>query len=339
MKSAKAKNLFQLAKLGVPVPYFQVIQHGDPLPSFYPNFDYAVRSAPFVSMAGILDSVLNVPVDKVPAAIDKVFASWGSQLAQKYRQLKKMSDDLQMEVIVQAIVSPKSGYAGILHTSNPVTGKKGFTGSFVRNGFADNLCKGIESGEDIKNLHPQLLQEIYIIADTIERYYGFPQDIEFVIDSSEKIWVVQVRDAQLTDYAFFNWCSQVDGGKEIAAKYAHVFDIEKCVELQSGEKPVAVCVGVSGDIVDGEIGHNVLVLDTSNISEFTRIYEVQNIILLNGNIHNHFAVEARKAKKNCVIWPNAPKSGKIWIHVQSGQVFLEKPVGSFENKMKKKFGK
>lgn len=339
MKSPKSKNLKELAILGVPVPYFEVVQIGEQCGPLHPEWLYAVRSAPFVSMAGILDSILNVGAENVPLAIEKIFGSWNNPIAQKYRKMKNMNDEIQMEVIIQRIVSPyNGGIAGIIHTCNPVTGEKGVSGSYVKNKFADELCKGVEVGDDIENLHREHLYLIKEYSARIEKHYQFPQDIEFVIDSSGKFWVVQVRPAQLTDYGFYNWCSWVDGGKEIAAKYADVFDIEKCWELDGGsEMPIAICTGVSGEVLEGEIGKDVAVLNAANIADFPFIFAYDNIILQDGDIHNHFAVEARKAKKNCVIWQNPPKSGEVWIHIQSGKVFTEKPKTKIVNKFKKKY--
>lgn len=339
MKSPKSKNLKAMQEAGINVPPFFVIEPTDTV--LAASGKYAVRSAPYISMAGVLNSVLDVDGENLPTVVAEVFASWNSDLARKYRDFKKISYDVAMEVIVQNIVSPLGGYAGIAHTCDPVRGWLGMDGVFVEGEFANELCEGKISGTDCveKAFPSRLYGKLMTLCQQVEKYYGFPQDIEWVIDVNEKIWLVQTRPAQLTDYAFFSWVFWQEDVRGVLYQYGAAYNIEKCVELVSSDtKPIGKCVGVSGDTIQGEIGKDVLVLDGGIISEFPKMLAAQNIILRSGNEHNHFAVEARKIGKNCVIWSNVPESGYIWIDVKSGCVFDAPPSNAvFENKLQKKF--
>lgn len=332
MKGKKSLALQRMKNFGIPVPDFSVVQYGESV-EVDGGKKYAVRSSPYISMAGILDSILDVDGEKVPAAIEKVFASWNTPFAVKYRNVLNIPHNLQMEVIVQEIVNPKvdGGFAGIIHSTNPVTGI-GISGSYVDGEFADNLCKGGVNGNDIKELSWSKIDLLKDLAYLVEAHEGFPQDIEYVYNG--RFWLVQTRPAQLTDIAFFRWVFSNVDPKAKLAKFGKHFKIDNCVELISSDiDPIAKCVGVSGNIVEGVVGKDIKVMG-SNVEEFPNIANYNNIILVNGNINNHFAVEARKAKKNCVIWPNPYIGSYVWIDVQSGYVFDRKPNAVFENKLK-----
>lgn len=331
----KSENLMKMKKFGVPVPDFFVLEYGQSLPDLDGGL-YAVRSNPFISMAGILDSILNVQVKDIQNAIDKVFASWNSPLAVKYRKYKGMGDNLQMSVIIQKMVFPTvdGGFAGIYHTVDPVTGVD-TNGSYVDGEFAENLCLGTVEGKDIEFLPYPLYLELWGYGDKLEKLEGFPQDIEFVYDGKQ-FWFVQNRAAQLTDIAFFKWALRQTNSSEIIAKFGHHFNIDNCVELIFTDiPPIDKCIGVSGTILEGVVGKDIVVLDGGNIQDFSAVQSHQNIILKKGNINNHFAVEARKGKKNCVIWNNPTLGVYVWIDVQSGCVFDSKPNAVFENELKK----
>lgn len=330
----KSENLLKMKKAGIPVPHFFVLEYGEQLPELDGGL-YAVRSNPHVSMAGILDSVLNVEVKDIPDAINKVFASWNNPLAIKYRKYGGMADDLQMSVIIQEMVFPTvdGGFSGIIHSVNPVTGI-GISGTYVDGGFADDLCKGVVNGNDIKELPFGMFCGLRDFSEKVENFEGFPQDIEFVYDG--RIWLVQTRAAQLTDIAFYYWAFSNVNPHEKIEKYGKHFNIENCVELVSSDvHPIAKCIGVSGNILEGVVGEDIVVLDGGNIQDFSAVQSHQNIILKKGNINNHFAVEARKAKKNCVIWNNPTLGAYVWIDIQSGCIFDTKPNAVFENKFKK----
>ena len=338
MKGLKSLGLKKMQENGIPVPDFFVVQYGEKIPPVDNNFKYAVRSSPFVSMAGILDSILEVDGENIENAVEKVFASWNSALAVKYRKFKNMPSEIAMEVIIQKIIYPTvdGGFSGIYHTVNPVTGI-GDSGSYVDGEFAENLCLGSVEGLDIEILPFPLYLELYSYGYKLENLEGFPQDIEFVYDGT-KFWFVQNRPAQLTDIAFFRWAFGQPNVKEVVEKYGKKFNVDNCIELVSADvDPIGRCLGVSGTILEGIVGEDIVILDGGNAKEFSAVQSNENIILRKGNVDNHFAVEARKAKKNCVIW-NVPEQfeGKyVWIEIQSGYIFDTKPLNPiFKNNIK-----
>ncbi len=335
----KSENLLKLIKFGIPVPNFVVVEMGDPLPNLDGGKTYVVRSNPKISMAGILDSKLNVSSANVSNAVEEVFESWNTPLAKQYRKFKNISDELAMSVIIQKQVNAcvDGGFSGILHTVNPVTGVN-ISGSYVDGDFAENLCTGITAGKDIFDLPANYLTDLQNLAEKVEKFEGFPQDIEFVFDGF-KLLCVQMRPAQLTDWAFFTWLMRQENQQELLSKFGKFFDVNRCYELvDTNVSPVDKCIGVSGAVLEGIVGEDIVVLSGGNIKDFSAVQSNQNIILRKGNIDNHFAVEARKGKKNCVIW-DVPEHfmGKfIWVEIKTGYVFTERPELN-ENSFKNKF--
>ncbi|MFH1333221.1 MAG: PEP/pyruvate-binding domain-containing protein [archaeon] len=93
-------------------------------------------------------------------------------------------------VIVQKQIKPH--YSGVLFTKHPIRG--GFLLEYV-SGHLSKMVSGKEPSHKVFNkgkLKGKFL-EVYKIGKQIEQYYGTPQDIEFIIDEKNKVWIVQSR--------------------------------------------------------------------------------------------------------------------------------------------------
>ena len=186
-----------------------------------PDAAVAVRSSataedlPFASFAGLQDSFLNISgADAVVESVRRCWASLWTERAVAYRSTNGISHrEVGLAVVVQDVVAATT--AGVLFTANPVTGTRTETvidasagpgqavvsGSVNPDHFVVDTATGrvlLRSPERPPAGRPPALddariRELTALADTIQRLFGAPQDVEWVIDASGKIWVTQSR--------------------------------------------------------------------------------------------------------------------------------------------------
>ncbi len=161
---------------------------------------YAVRSSGIAedsaaqSMAGVFRSELQVPLPDVPAAMRRVLASYGAAAG-------AMGVLHRGGVIVQSMVEAE--YAGVLFTCDP--GNAGAMliewvvglGEALASGRATPgaLRVGRISGMPIETAVPCPLDmaPLVALAQTIERLFGSPQDIEWAF-ANGSFHILQARD-------------------------------------------------------------------------------------------------------------------------------------------------
>ncbi|CAH0194464.1 Prodigiosin synthesizing transferase PigC [Arthrobacter sp. Bi26] len=181
----------------------------------------AVRSSataedlPFASFAGQQDSFLNISgADAVVESARRCWASLWTERAVAYRCANAISHrDVGLAVVVQDVVAAAT--AGVLFTANPVTGTRTETvidasagpgqavvsGSVNPDHFVVDTATGrilLRSPERTAarrrpSLDDARIRELTALGDTVQRLFGAPQDMEWVIDAAGKIWVTQSR--------------------------------------------------------------------------------------------------------------------------------------------------
>ena len=181
----------------------------------------AVRSSataedlPFASFAGQQDSFLNISgADAVVESARRCWASLWTERAVAYRSANAISHrDAGLAVVVQDVVAATT--AGVLFTANPVTGTRTETvidasagpGQAVVSGSVnpDHFVVDTATGRILlrspdgtaarrrPSLDDARIRELTALGDTVQRLFGAPQDVEWVIDAAGKIWVTQSR--------------------------------------------------------------------------------------------------------------------------------------------------
>ena len=174
----------------------------------------AVRSSataedlPDASFAGQQDTVLGVAgTDAVLDAVRRCWASLWNDRAVAYRQTHGVSTrGLRLAVVVQRMVQAES--AGVLFTADPITGRRRRAAIEAVRGLGEQLVSGAvnpdrymvntRSGAVLDRrgdiLSDAQLRELAALGARIEKHFGRPQDIEWAIDATRKIWIVQSRD-------------------------------------------------------------------------------------------------------------------------------------------------
>ncbi len=186
-----------------------------------PSTVVAVRSSataedlPFASFAGQQDSYLNVSGgDAVVQYVRRCWASLWTERAVHYRSANCISHrKVALAVVVQDFVA--AAQAGVLFTANPVTGVRTATvidasagpgravvsGSVTPEHFlvetASRRILQHTAQQNLRRPRPGLtdaqVRDLTALADRVQRLFGAPQDVEWVIDRSGKVWVTQSR--------------------------------------------------------------------------------------------------------------------------------------------------
>lgn len=200
-----------------------------------PNHTYAVRSSALcedgseASFAGQFETLTRVRVEDICSAVMKVAESAASARVEGYtrhigRDSGEGGDDTdasacgekteedtpgvsssqavsKIAIVIQRFVDP--AFAGVLFTSDIITGKDDYLiGNFVR-GEGEKLVSGIENAEAFRigairrsyegpsEMKPYA-GKLGKYCKQIRRYYGVPMDIEWAV-SKKKVYILQAR--------------------------------------------------------------------------------------------------------------------------------------------------
>ena len=211
----KAKNLKVLEDNGFQVPKFKIVYPGEEIDfSYFDSELFAIRSndahedGEKFSYAGQFLTVLNVPRSGVKNAVNSVIESYKNRYYEEKLGIK--SEDKLSGVIIQEMVD--SEYSGVLFTSNP----KGILNEMVivvGRGLGSNVVE--DKTETITYHHykdtatykegnafvfpEELVKELEITGEKIEKLFGKPMDIEFAV-RDRKIYILQAREITSLDF-------------------------------------------------------------------------------------------------------------------------------------------
>lgn len=191
------------------------------------------------SFAGLMDSYLNIPQDKISDTIKCVWASAYSVRALVYRNKKGLSfTDISAAVIIQSMINSES--SGVVFTSDPenssgsivivagyglgegivqdsvetdtyrvnkMSSSITYEISIKRSRIVMNTLDGTESEElskDMSSKHvlsDKQILELSEAARSIEKSFGLPQDVEWAFDKDGMLYILQSRPVIFTNKA------------------------------------------------------------------------------------------------------------------------------------------
>ena len=192
---------------------------------------YAVRSSALnedgaeASFAGQYETLTDVPKDGIFDAVTKVAESAESARVEVYtrsrageegtgrvddsgastngtdKRVDGMDSKSGIAIVIQRFVRPE--FAGVLFTSDVITGKDDqFVGNYVR-GEGEKLVSGAENAEEFRinaikyrySGSPEMkryAKSLFKQCRAIRRSYGMPMDIEWAV-SKKKVYILQAR--------------------------------------------------------------------------------------------------------------------------------------------------
>ncbi|MFI0419158.1 PEP/pyruvate-binding domain-containing protein [Spongiactinospora sp. 9N601] len=157
------------------------------------------------SFAGQYDTSLNVSgLQAVLAAVRGCWASLWSDRADRYRIAHGVDGrEATIAVIVQRMVDARA--AGVLHTLNPVTGRRSEMVVEAVKGVGEAVVSGTvvpdqyvlgETGPEPTGsgcLEPADLRRLREVGSALQQAFGGPQDVEWAIDAADRLWLTQTR--------------------------------------------------------------------------------------------------------------------------------------------------
>ena len=165
----------------------------------------AAEDSPDASYAGQYDTVLDVSADRLGAAVRDCFAAVDSPRVAAYQQ-HRGADPAEMAVLVQVMVD--AACAGVAFTAHPVTGDRHQAIVTATGGLGEALVSGQVAGEEwtstagrsaVTRLGPTRVltaaqaDDVAELARRVADRYGMPQDIEWAIDGTGRLWLLQAR--------------------------------------------------------------------------------------------------------------------------------------------------
>lgn len=144
--------------------------------------------------------------EQLKMAILAVFRSWNNKRAIEYRKIYGIPDDLGTAVNVQMMVFGNFGEdsgTGVGFTRNPATGEKEIFGEFLINAQGEDVVAGIRTPmhiTELRNVLPEVYEQLMEIAHKLERHYRDMQDFEFTVERG-KLYMLQTRTGKRTGMA------------------------------------------------------------------------------------------------------------------------------------------
>ena len=273
------------------------------------------------------------PYQQINKSIIAVLNSWDNERAISYRNINDIPDNIGLAVTIQRMVfgnlNDKSA-SGVIFSRNPDTGEDKIKGEYLIESQGEDVVSGFVTPKNISekandeafiNIFPDIYSQINIISKDLERHFGFVQDIEFTIESN-KLWILQSRDAELNAQASFKVLSDFVNEKIInqteALKLIKDAHIEKAFvpilddsqKLKSLTKGLPASPGVVSGLVAFDIeGINriknrdeksILILIETNTNDIKAMHASDGILTSRGGLTSHAAVVARGLNKPCI---------------------------------------
>ncbi|MBI5550784.1 MAG: pyruvate, phosphate dikinase [Desulfobacterales bacterium] len=280
----------------------------------------AVRSSAIgedgeISFAGQYTSVLNVPIAELAQAYQQVVASKYSASALSYRMHHGLDDrETPMAVLVLAMIQPR--ISGVLYTADPigedrdtirVSAVHGLGGALVGGDLSPQRTYRIDkresrvldmAGKEIETYSSGdsatdvgFLRELRAAAIQLENHFQRPLDIEWALDRSERLFLLQARPLLIVPEA-------AEMSAEPARDYpGHALVIEggKCAASGVVAGRVLVLKSTETDEAIPPIeGDTILVTRTASTSITPWVGKVKGLITDIGGIASHLASVARE---------------------------------------------
>lgn len=217
----KGASLAKLTEMGLPVPEGFVLTanafSGEIKPEALCELEalisrlsdkhtYAIRSSALnedgenASFAGAYETLTDVARKDILSAVKKVAASADSLRVRRYAE-SAGAENGGIAVVIQRFVKPE--FAGVVFTSNPISGSAAvMTGNYVK-GEGEALVSGAENAEEFsfnamkfayngKNEFKPYAKRLFKYCSRIRNGCGRPMDIEWAV-SDGKVYVLQAR--------------------------------------------------------------------------------------------------------------------------------------------------
>ena len=303
---------------------------------------------------------LDTPKGQLWLAIKGVWNSWDTQAVIDYRDSLGLDENICTAVVVQSMVYGNKGShsgSGVVYSRDLHTGLKQnpMPGSFLFDIQGEDIVSGDKTSDiDLKDLYeklPNVYSELYSSVKKLEDYYRKPLDIEFTIQN-EKLWLLQVRPAPISDEAAIRYVVDMVNDKLIT-KYEAVESIRPSLierlylpvfSQKSKEKalnngglltkgaPASPGIAVGEVVIKKETAKKyaleskkfILIRDALDPKEHLIMKLSSGIISKRSSVGSHGAIIANVLKKPCIVGCNRIYS----IDEEKGEFIIETEDGN-----------
>ncbi len=269
----------------------------------------------------------NDAIKQMHMATVAVFKSWDNHRAKVYRRTQGIPDELGTAVNLQSMVFGNKGETsgtGVAFTRDPSTGENFFYGEFLMNAQGEDVVAGVRVPrplEELREVMPAALEQLYSIRDTLESHYRDMQDVEFTIEDS-KLFMLQTRSGKRTAPAALKMAVDMvaEGmiSKDEAIMRVDPAQLDQLLHPRLDPKQelnvIATGLGASpgagvGKVVftadeAEELGSKgepvILVRWETNPDDIHGLMHSQGVITSHGGMTSHAAVVARGMGKPCI---------------------------------------
>jgi pyruvate,orthophosphate dikinase len=274
------------------------------------------------------------PWKQLELAIKAVFRSWMNPRAIFYRIVNKITPDIAhcTAVNIVTMVFGNMGWdsgTGVLFTRNVATGEDELYGEYLPNAQGEDVVAGIRTPLPIsalKELHPDLYEQLYKASKQLEKALKEVQDIEFTVERG-KLYFLQHRDGKMTPLARVR--TAVDMVKEriitkeeaiLKVKPEHVIQLlYPRIDPNAKATPIAKGLPASPGAVSGQAvfhpdtavewakhGKKVILVRTETKPDDVHgFYAAVGVLTSRGGMTSHAAVVARAIGKTAVVGAEA----------------------------------
>jgi pyruvate, orthophosphate dikinase len=267
------------------------------------------------------------PMKQLHLAIQAVFKSWDNHRAKVYRRTQGIPDDLGTAVNVQTMVFGNKGETsgtGVAFTRDPSTGVDFFYGEFLMNAQGEDVVAGVRHPrplEELREVMPDALEQLYDIRETLEKHYRDMQDVEFTIED-KKLYMLQTRSGKRTAPAALRMAADMvaEGliSKEEALMRIDPSQLDQLLHPRLDPKAklqvLATGLGASPGAAVGQAVFDadeaeergsrgeqvILVRWETNPDDIHGLIQSQGVITSHGGMTSHAAVVARGMGKPCI---------------------------------------
>ncbi|MBN1320803.1 MAG: pyruvate, phosphate dikinase [Thermoleophilia bacterium] len=267
------------------------------------------------------------PLKQLHMAVVAVFKSWDNHRAKVYRRTQGIPDDLGTAVNVQTMVFGNKGETsgtGVAFTRDPSTGENFFYGEFLMNAQGEDVVAGVRHPrplEEMREVMPEALEQLYAIRATLEKHYRDMQDIEFTIED-EKLFMLQTRSGKRTAPAALK-CAVDMVAEGLITKEESLLRVDPAqldqllhprLDPKAEVQVLATGLGASPGAAVGKAVFDadeaeergskgekvILVRWETNPDDIHGLIQAQGVITSHGGMTSHAAVVARGMGKPCI---------------------------------------
>src|SRR6056297_939569 len=252
-----------------------------------------------------------------------------NEKAIKYRKINEITGLLGTAVNVQSMVFGNFGEnsgTGVAFTRDPSTGEKVFFGEFLENAQGEDVVAGIRTPKNLsylKEINPEIYDQLFTIKDRLEQHYRDMQDIEFTIQQGN-LFLLQTRNGKRTGAAAIKVAvdmveekmitEEESVGRVTPAQLDQVFHPMIDPSTTKDKEPLTKGLNASPGAAAGQIVFTaedaeawvkdgkkvVLVRKETSPEDIGGMHAAEGILTSTGGMTSHAAVVARGMGKPCV---------------------------------------